>query len=239
MKIIIYIIFSISILSCSPKKRAYINESINILDTLKEPFAAIIPDSLKLWIPIFSEIRKRDQRFRSINNPKLLQQNAKQQKELDSKNEKLVDSFLTLYGYPTMRQVGVIGMMAIRLVMQHGNRERQLNYYTIVKQAFLNKKVNAETFMLFEDRLNILLKRRQYYGTQIVFVENSYMLYPVVIFDSINHYRKQLGSSLVFEQYLSQFFHTTISKKSYLENEKRLIQFYKVNDSASVRFVPH
>ena len=237
IRILVLIIFCSLALGCSPKKQTYINEAKNIIDTMAEPFAAIIPDSLKLWIPIFSEIGIRDQKFRSINNPNFLQQNAEQQKELDRINVGLVDSFLNIYGYPTMKQVGVKGMRAIRLVMQHGQREKQLNYYSILKKAFLDKKISTETLMLYEDRLNVLLKRRQYYGSQIVSVNKEYLLYPVVNFDSIDIYRKLLGSSLSFDQYTSQFFHTSISKSIYLDNEKWLIKKYDVNDSTSIRFI--
>jgi hypothetical protein len=207
------------------------------LDTMREPFLNLIPDSLKQWVPIFDSVGKADRKFRSLSDPSLLTQHRAEQKILDSLNQIQVMAFLDKYGYPTYQQVGMKGMHAIKMVIQHSSLKIQKRYYHIIVEAFKKGKVSGETLALLEDRINVLSKRYQYYGTQLTTTtKGKYILFPVYNIDSVDVYRKRIGIDLSIKDYLKNAFNTKLDIKNYKKHLDYVVGALKISDSSSLHY---
>jgi hypothetical protein len=234
------ILVTLLIMSCKinskPAQKKF--ESKALYDKIKEPFISSIPDSLKHWIPIFDSILHNDQLYRSVNDLTLHQKNSSKQKSLDSSNQIYISRFLDTFGYPKFADVGLKGSKAINLVLQHSPLTIQIKYYPLLCEALKKRRMAAMTFAMFEDRLNLRLKRRQVYGTQAIAInDKSASLYPLFNLDSTNSFRSRIGITQTIEEYVKYFFKTTFTKESYYKNEQLLIKQYEVNDSLPLNFM--
>lgn len=236
-------VISISGFTCNQdyKKQSKIPELKNAIGKWQDPYESKIPDSLRFYITIFDSIIKRDQKYRSVNDPALYIKYKKEQDVLDSINKVRVKYFLQQYGYPTLEQAGAKGRMAINLVMQHASLEDHFFYYPMYQQGFKNGEVGAQLFAMYEDKLNAQMRRRQYYGTQVLVTKDKQkktFLYPVVNYDSIDIYRKQIGYDAKLADELKNFYNTSITKQQYQASVEKNLKEWKVNDSAALRFIP-
>lgn len=172
---------------------------------MPEPNLKTIPDSMKPWVSVFRQMWADDQRYRIINDMSYLLQNGVAQKQLDSINLHMVDSFFNRYNkWPDKNWVGLLGNRAVSLIIQHADLPYQEKYYPIVKRAWQDKQVAGETFAMLQDRINVKNKRLQLYGSQFCYVNNKQVLYPVANVDSLSIRRKQMGMVSI-ESYFAMF----------------------------------
>lgn len=223
--------------SCHPnnlnKKKPFDPKAF--MDSLPEPLLSKIPDSMKKWLPILENVRKNDQKFRSISDPSLLEKNITEQKILDEANQKIIVDFIDHYGYPNQYQIGIKGMMAVNLVIQHSPLNMQEKYYWYMAEAYKKGNVSGETFALLEDRINARNNRKQFYGTQLVMYKNKYTPYPLANIDSLYIYRKRMNLPWTMEYYLKTFKSEWDSTK-YKETLPALIKYLRTTDSTSLHF---
>lgn len=206
------------------------------LDSLPEPLLSKIPDSMKKWLPVLETVRRNDQKFRSIEDPSLLEDNKEEQRILDKENLRIVDSFFNIYGYPNPKLIGIKAMIGLNSVIQHAPLEIQEKYFGYVCKAYEKGDVPGETLALLEDRIIIRNNRKQYYGTQLVVYKNKYIPYPLVNVDSLFLYRKKMKMPWSMEYYLKRF-KSEWDSTQYKEKLPALIKYFRTTDSIGIHFI--
>lgn len=176
-------------------------ERIKVIRWGFDPYYDKIPDSMKKWIKVFSNVLADDQKNR-IRGVKSNQEELKEQIRLDSQNLKIVTEYIDKYGWPAKYEIGFVGQRAIGMVIQHSPLKVQEKYYSSLVQTYKRDSSLFEFLALLEDRINVRNHKYQYYGTQVVSFKGKSMLYPVVNIDSIDIYRKRLGNFMPIADYL-------------------------------------
>lgn len=100
-----------------------------------DPYYSKVPDSMKRWIKVFSNVLADDQKNRIIGL-KPTKEEWKEQTQLDSENLIIVTGFVNKYGWPTKYDIGFIGQRAIGLVIQHSPLVVQEKYYPLLIKAY-------------------------------------------------------------------------------------------------------
>ena len=174
------------------------------MDSIKDPLLARVPDSLRYLIPILDTVLRTDQKYRSTTNPGLYSKNIAEQQRLDSVNQLTITAILDKHGWLGMKDVGIIGQKAIDMTMVHAPIALKLKYYPMLIAAFRQNKLPGETVALYEDKMNGLLKREQYYGTQVTTFNNKRVPFPIYDLANVDARRKMLRI-IPLSNYLKMF----------------------------------
>lgn len=166
-----------------------------------DPYYDKVPDSMKKWIKVFSNVLADDQKYRILGHS-ITKAEAKEQHSLDSQNLIIVTNFIDKYGWPAKFDAGFICQRAVGIVIQHSPLKIQEKYYPSLVQTYKRDPSLFETLAMLEDRINLLNNRCQFYGTQVVFLDGKYILYPVTNIDSMEIYRNRLGKFIPFNKYM-------------------------------------
>jgi len=220
--------------SCNTTQKK--QHSIDQEKKIKDPLAYLIPDSMKRWSDILSQVKINDQKYRSITNPELYSKNAKLQDKLDRENQHIVAAFLDTFGWPQMKQVGVLGKVAVFSVIQHAPLAMQEKYYPMLANAYKEHSNNGAQLALLEDRINFQKGYPQYYGTQLGYINSQNVLYPVVNADSLENWRKKIGIIQDMRSYL-QMFNLSWDINEYKKQLPLLKQYFNVKDSLGLHFM--
>ena len=226
-------IFSVGWLShCKP---TYTDNGSHLkwMDSYKDPLLSKVADSLKHLIPILDSVLRTDQRYRVVGDPAVFQRNFKKQQELDVINLKKVTGIIDTFGWLNIKDIGMIGSRAINMVMIHSNVETKLKYYPKIIQAFRQGKIFSESVALYEDKMNLMLKRRQFYGSQITRYQDHSVVSPLVDAAKIDSIRNGIGLSPL-RIYLTYFGNPDLDMKIYKTNLAEIINLYKINDSLPI-----
>ncbi len=117
-----------------------------------DPYYSKVPDSMKRWIKVFSNVLADDQKNRIIGiNP--TKEEWKEQKQIDSKNLIIVTRYLDKKGWPAKYEVGFIGQQAIGMVIQHSPLKIQEKYYPLLINAYRRDSLLCRFLVLLEDRI--------------------------------------------------------------------------------------
>ncbi len=125
-----------------------------------DPALADVPDSLKYLIPILDTVYRTDQKYRNTSGIESLAKQA----QIDAANLVTVKEILDKYGFLGLRDVGFIGKNALYMVILHSDSKTQLHYYPLFVKAVDKKKATFGDLAMYEDKLNLNLRRLQYYG---------------------------------------------------------------------------
>jgi hypothetical protein len=130
-------------------------------------------------------------------NSKELRQLWKTIEEKDKVNLLTVTKILDENGWLGPETVGSDGSDALFLVIQHADHATQLKYLPLMRDAVKNKKAEASSLALLEDRVAIGEGRRQIYGSQIRRDEGtgSYRVLPLEDPDHVDQRRASVGLS--------------------------------------------
>lgn len=85
----------------------------------------------------------------------------------DSLNLIAVTKILDQYGWLGADEVGYEGNSTLFLVIQHSDQKTQEKYLPMMREAVKNKKAQASSLALLEDRVLLGQGKRQIYGSQI------------------------------------------------------------------------
>ena len=228
-------IFLVSLIYLNQCKQPYDNNGAHLkwMDNYKDANLKNVPDSLKHLIPILDTILRNDQRYRNVQDSKLLERNQKKQYSLDADNLKKVTYILDKYGWLGPKDVGFFGSKAISMVMIHSNIETKIKYYPKLIDAFRMQKVFSENVAMYEDKMNSMLLRRQYYGTQISVFKGTSILYPVKDLNNLDSIRQSIGI-LPMKMYLALFTKPDMDMKIYKNNLPEIIRTFKISDSVTI-----
>lgn len=214
------------------KRRLQHTEQLKLIRLGLDPYYNKVPDSMKKWIKVFSGVLADDQKNRIVGLSPTKGDWA-EQRVLDSQNLEVVSSYLNTYGWPTKAEAGFIGARAVGMVVQHSPLPVQEKYYPALVKAYRKDSSLFETLALLEDRINMRSHKRQYYGTQVVYLDHKPVLYPVVSVDSLEIYRSRLGRFIPFVQYLAKL-KVNWNPAAYKEELPNLKQRLRVSDSVGI-----
>lgn len=129
----------------------------------------------------------------------------------DSINQIKIARIIEKKGYPGNKMVGNDLAGITFLVIQHAPLEYQKKYMPVVWQAVHAGQLDKKYYAYLLDRVNMFEKKKQIYGTQVVFNQNikSLELYPVEDIQYVDERRKQVGLGPL-KEYLKEFGITTI-----------------------------
>jgi len=88
------------------------------------------------------------------------------QRVLDSSNLKEVDKILTRYGYPPATKVGDLSQVPFT-VIQHADDSTRATYFEMILGAGLNGDLRMRDVAQYQDKILLIEKKPQEYGTQI------------------------------------------------------------------------
>jgi hypothetical protein len=170
-----------------------------------------IPDSYRVLLPILDSVWYRDQLYRHELNKgdkeeqnirrKIFNQRSKIVDSLEKINLTIIDSIVKKYGWLGPNQVGIRGSHAMSLTIQHADLATQEKYLPILKQAVLDQKMLPSSYAMLVDRVESDNYRPQVYGTQLVRLDGSLEVFPVLNPDSLDIWRKSMNL-VPMEKYL-------------------------------------
>lgn len=115
--------------------------------------------------------------------------------QLDSSNLIAVKAILDKYGWLGSDIVGAKGNSALFLVIQHSDDTTQQFYLPIMRKAVKDNAASSQDLAKLEDRVAIHQGKKQIYGTQMGFDEEteSYFLLPLLDPVNVNKRRESMG----------------------------------------------
>jgi len=160
-------------------------------------FYEAIADTLK-------EVLDKDQKYRNQIQSIISTygDNSKELREvnfiintIDSSNLLIVSNILDRFGWLGISDVGEVANTSLFLVIQHSNLSIQKKYLPIIKLAKRNGKASPEQLALLEDRIAIAEGKKQIYGSQIGYNQQTkkYYVLPLLDSENVDKRRKALG----------------------------------------------
>ena len=124
----------------------------------------------------------------------------------DSLNLIKVKKMISEYGWPGPDLVGEQGNQTIFLVIQHADLDTQLEYLPLMREAVKEGKARARELAYLEDRVALGLGKKQKYGSQMDFDEETQQFYviPLEDPDSVDIWRVRVGLPPI-SQYAAQW----------------------------------
>ena len=206
-----------------------------LLRSTPDPYYKYVADSLKEWLPILKTAFADDQKYRIVGYNLNKEERALQAK-LDSANVIIAESYLDKYGWPSLKEIGLLGQRSIGIIIQHSPLKIQEKYYPLLVQTYKRAPAGlTEILILMEDRINLRNRRFQYYGSQAVSYKGKMVLYPVSNIDSIDVYRKRAGIAMPVAEYLKRL-NVQFDINEYKQLLPELIKEFKVSDTAGVHY---
>lgn len=127
-------------------------------------------------------------------NSKEMEDLWKEQTYLDSVDLVKVTNILDKYGWVGADIVGGRGNETIFLVIQHADIKTQQKYLPAMRDAIKNRKADAGSLALLEDRVALREGRKQIYGRQIHgSPDGKYWISPIEDPDNVDKRRAEVG----------------------------------------------
>ena len=206
-----------------------------------DPSTRFISDSFRHLLPILDSIWYRDQFYRydlysgskkeQQKKSKAFKKNGDKVREWDAMNLSIVEGIISKHGWLGPRQVGLRGISALFLPIQHADLKTQEKYLPLIKQAVLDKKIIPSDYVMLADRIAIRNKRPQVYGTQINAAGGNHEVMPLVNPDSVDAWRKSINMAQTMEQYV-KIWNLTWDKEEYKKQLPGLMKKYGMVDSS-------
>ncbi len=119
----------------------------------------------------------------------------KMKETVNIENQRLLDSIITVKGWPKNSQVGDYAASAAFLIIQHSTEEKQKKYLPIIKDLCEIKEASWESYALMYDRIQFHEGKPQLYGTQIISDEETHQMkfYPIEDEANVNKRRAEFG----------------------------------------------
>lgn len=240
-----FVVCCLIVLACNNTRSISKEEESKIRDRHKvkltfmrigaDPYSYKVPDSMKHWVTQFAEIMAEDQKYR-ISGLRMNELERKEQAKIDSINLVTVTGYLDKYGWPRLQESGLVAQNAVGMVIQHAPLRVQEKYFPMLTRSYEIDSTLSETVAMLEDRINVTNKKLQYYGTQVMLVNNRAILYPVVNVDSLDVFRSKLGPMVPFSSYIA-IFDKNWSADKYKKGLPRLKKKLNFSDAPGIHFV--
>lgn len=115
--------------------------------------------------------------------------------EKDSINLIKVKAILDKYGWLGPDVVGMDGSITLFLVIQHSDQKTQEKYLPMMREAVKTGKAHASSLALLEDRVALGQGKKQTYGSQIGYDDESKLYYvsPLEDPENVDKRREEVG----------------------------------------------
>jgi hypothetical protein len=153
------------------------------------------------------EILRLDQSVRQEEtSDSLSDERLRQMMMTDSINLVKVIRILDEHGWPGPEQVGREGNQAVFLVIQHADRSTQEKYLPVMREAVKYGQAEFSELAMLEDRVLMNQGKKQIYGSQIGFNEETGNLYVVPVEDPDHLDERRACAGMVpMAEYLNYF----------------------------------
>jgi hypothetical protein len=140
------------------------------------------------------EVLEKDQSNR-------LNGNWLEQKIKDEENLIVVTKILDSLGWLGTKEIGSDANAALFLVIQHSNLKTMEKYLPMLQNAVIKNNATKEELALLTDRIEVLNKRPQIYGTQGTDINGVFILDSIIDKKNVNKRRAEMGMQTL-EEYL-------------------------------------
>jgi hypothetical protein len=149
---------------------------------------------------ILENVYLNDQKYRGVD----YMLNWQKQDSIDKENLVIVSKIIDSLGWLGKDVVGDTANDALFAVIQHSNITTMEKYLPVMRKAAAENKASKQNLALLIDRVEVINKRKQIYGSQLYEKDGKYTLYDVVEPAKLNERRKEMGLGTI-EEYLKQF----------------------------------
>lgn len=164
---------------------------------------------------LLETVRYDDQKYRQEmggiqekfgNDSEELRSHLKLMKEQDSINLVKVQKVLEEYGWLGWDLIGRNANAALFLVIQHADLETQERYLPMLREAVKRGDATPADLALLEDRVALRQGKKQIYGSQMAFDQETgeYYVSPLEDPDNVNERRAKVGLGPI-EDYISNW----------------------------------
>ena len=91
----------------------------------------------------------------------------KLKRNISKDHVRMLDSIVSIHGWPAKRIVGSLGSSAAFLVVQHASKKQRKQYLPLLIEAAKNNEAEKSEVALMVDRFRLECGKRQLYGSQI------------------------------------------------------------------------
>jgi hypothetical protein len=198
----IFILFLLITISCTNKNNS--KETTTSIDRT-ENFIAVLDT---IWEREQTPIRFRDSLITIYGaESKEAEVYQKEYRKNHSLNIKKIKRILDKYDWPELAQIGEQGNRTICNVLQHADQETREHYIPLMKQAVLDKKLEASYLVRAEDRIATDKGELQIYGGQMKYYPEtkSFNVWPVYDPVNIDKRRAEIGLIPIAEHLKNRF----------------------------------
>lgn len=199
-------------------------EIFTFLDNLSEEERLNIKPLLQLYY--------KDQLYRDAKNYEYYKANKLKQDLLDSENQLIVARFLDSTGFPSKKEVGYLSAHNIALVLEHAPLMFKEKYAPLMNKALQKGDVSPSQYAIFIDKILWKKKQLQKYGTQVIYQNKSYSLYPVNL-ATVATYRKEINMLEPLEYYLEKNFKIKLDSSAYMKELPASLVKYKIDTTVN------
>ncbi len=120
--------------------------------------------------------------------------------EIDTPNTKRIEEILNTTGFPTSRAVGIDGVKAFFLILQHSDSvELRLRCRKGIEQAWREKVLSPSEYTGFIDRLLVKQGKPQIYGSNFESKDGKLVMSKTKDLKNLDKRRKQAGLPSIAE----------------------------------------
>jgi hypothetical protein len=122
-------------------------------------------------------------------------------------NEKKIRTILDNHGWPKKEHLGELGNLTICNVIQHADNAIRIKYLPLMRQAVMDKKLEARFLVRAEDRIATESGDLQIYGGQMKYYPEtkSFNVWPVYDPTNIDNRRAEIGLGPINEHLKNRF----------------------------------
>ena len=126
--------------------------------------------------------------FGNLDSQDMAHQNA-----VDEANIKILSKLIDDYGWPTEEMVGLDGVSAAFLIVQHAGHAFQKKMLPMIKASFERGDLNGSDYALLQDRVLVGDGLPQRYGSQASLENGFIVLFPIEDERNVDRIRASLG----------------------------------------------
>jgi len=142
-------------------------------------------------------------------NSKQTRYKSKTLKKVSKKHIKELSQILKKYGWLSATDIGTDGNIVLSTLVAHAAPRTREKYLPIVEKAFIEKKIQPQSYVIIKDKHSLWKTGFQIYGSQIgINNDGSYFLLPIREKKDVNSRRTEVGIEPL-ELYLKEFKITT------------------------------
>jgi hypothetical protein len=129
--------------------------------------------------------------------------------EINNIHTQTLKEIVTLYGWPSKKQIGEKGIKAAFILIKHSNDLAfQQDMLPLIIQSYIDKEgIAGQDVAQFTDNVSIKLGKKQVFGTQAKLIDGKVVFAPIQNMETVDPLRAQMGMSslLEYKQILKAF----------------------------------